>query len=308
MNGLIGLLVIFGIVLLVNYIRKMKMRSDLFPDAPNVTPKLIGAGIGVLGIVILLISIIIVKPGEGLVNFNIFKKLDPKAKGNGIYLINPITNRRFIYSIRSQVYTMSSIPLEGEVTGDDAVMALSSDGLEIQLDVTVRYRLEIDALPTLHALLGPRYADIAIRPKVREAIRSEIANYEATETFSDKRKDIQDNLNTALAKAFLVDGIILDEFLLRNINLPEMVTNAIEEKKTAQQDAERMVYILEKEEKEAERKKIEAGGQAAAIEIIAKTLKQNPEYLNWYAINNLNPKAELIITDGKTILNLDAMR
>ena len=93
-NGLIGLLVIFGIVLLVNYIRKMKMRSDLFPDAPNVTPVLIGAAIGVVVIAFVLISIIVVQPGEALVNFNIFKKLDPNAKGNGIYLINPITNRR----------------------------------------------------------------------------------------------------------------------------------------------------------------------------------------------------------------------
>jgi len=368
MQGL--LLLLFAIVaamMVANYINKARERQEfIIPGASMPSPWMITGVIAAIVIVaLILFSIIIVQPGEALVNFNIFRGLDHKAKPEGIYLINPVTNRRFIYSIRSQIYTMSGMAEEGEIIGDDAVKVLSADGLEILLDVTVRYRPDIDILPELHRRLGPTYALIAIRPKLREALRTEFAKYEATETFSigksiddtellkdivelvspsigstdsdteadeqpdesmpeseipstesnkdmevsgGKRAIIQENLNDILRSAFAEDGIILDEFLLRNIVLPTKVRDAIEEKKSAQQEAERMVYILAKESQEAERKKIEAGGQAAAIEIVAKTLRNNPVYMQWYAIDKLNPNAELVITDGKTILNLDSMR
>lgn len=313
MSNFFGLIVFLLIVAAIVYDKIKKNRIErgyVFPGEKAAPPPamffLVSALI--LFVVFVFSSIIVVQPGHALVNFNIFRGLDMKAKPEGIYLINPITNRRFIYNVRSQIYTMSSTRDEGDIAGDDSIIALSADGLEMRLDITVRFRPNIERLSELHKRLGPTYQQIAIRPKVREAMRSEFAQFEATLSYSVKRLDIQQNLNDTIRAALEQDGIILDEFLLRNIHLPDKVKAAIEEKKSAQQEAERMQYILEKEEQEAERRKIEAGGQAAAIQIVADTLKRYPEYLQWYAIDRLNPNANLVISDGKTILNLDAMR
>jgi regulator of protease activity HflC (stomatin/prohibitin superfamily) len=111
-------------------------------------------------------------------------------------------------------------------------------------------------------------------------------------------------MKVALGKYYLE----LQEVQIRNIQLPPTVVAAIEEKKAAQQEAERMMYILEKETQEKERVRIEAEAQADRIRIVNEALAANPYYLNWLAIDKLNDNIELVISDGKTILNLDAMR
>ncbi len=259
MGNYFGLIIFLIIVAAFIYdkIKKNRLeRGYVFPGERAAPPyMLIAIPAAILFVIVVFASIVVVQPGHALVNFNIFRGLDMKAKPEGIYLINPVTNRRFIYNVRSQIYTMSSTRDEGEMAGDDSIIALSSDGLEMRLDITVRFRPDFERLAELHKKLGPNYQMVAIRPKVREAMRSEFAQYEATESYSFKRIEIQSSLNDTIRTALEHDGIVLDEFLLRNIHLPDKVKAAIEEKKSAQQEAERMQYILEKEEQEAERKR-----------------------------------------------------
>jgi regulator of protease activity HflC (stomatin/prohibitin superfamily) len=128
-----------------------------------------------------------------------------------------------------------------------------------------------------------------VRPAARTAIRNTTVRYMAVEIYSDKREEVQDEISLGLDADFAERGIELEKVLLRNISLPPKVKNAIEVKLEAEQEAQKMEFVLLKEIKEAERKKIEASGIANAQEIIAKSLigERGRAYLSWKYLENL---------------------
>jgi regulator of protease activity HflC (stomatin/prohibitin superfamily) len=113
--------------------------------------------------------------------------------------------------------------------------------------------------------------------------------YNAVEIYSEKREEVQDQISLTLEKDFEERGIQLEKVLMRNIKLPAKVKNAIEAKLEAEQDAQKMEFVLLKETKEAERKKIEAAGIAEAQRIIAQSLigERGRAYLSWKYLENL---------------------
>lgn len=309
MQGFITILVLliaFGI--LAAYGRKMQQGGFTQQELKQLTSRAWMVGTLVVVILVLASSIVSVPVGERMVVYNLMTRSFREPLKPGYGLVLPIINERILYDVRTQVYTMSGIVQEGNVPRADSIEVLSSDGLKMDLDITVQYRLEDTKVNDLHADIGPEYIDKIIRPTVREAIRIEFAQHEATEAFSTKREEIERSLEQRMLSALEKYYIVMQEVQIRNIQLPPLVATAIEEKKKAQQEAERMQYILEKELQEKERIKIEAEAQAGKIEIINEQLAKSPNYLNWLAIDKLNEDIQLIITDGDTILNLDALK
>jgi len=309
MQGLItivALVIVFALA--AAYARKMQQGGFTQAEIANMTRR--GWGVGVLLVVVIVLasSIVTVPVGERMVVYNLLTRgfRTPVVPGYGFVL--PVINERILYDVRTQVYTMSGVVQEGNVPRADSIEVLSSDGLKMDLDITVQFRLDDQQINDLHADIGPEYIDKIIRPTVREAIRIEFARHEATEAFSTKREEIERSLEQRMLAALEKYYIVLQEVQIRNIELPPMVASAIEDKKKAQQEAERMEYILERAEKEKEEKIIRAEAEAAEIEIINEQLEMSPNYLNWLAIDKLNEDIQLVITDGDTILNLDAIR
>lgn len=305
MSGMLGTIVIVIAIIIIANIAKKIQDGEISPFMLEKYKRQIPL-IVVIALAFLLISssIVVVNKGESMVIFNrITKKFGTPIEG-GFGLVLPGLFERQIYDVRTQVYTMSGMIQEGNIQRADAIEVLSNDGLKMDLDISVQYRLSSSGLNNLHTTVGKNYVDKIIRPTVQAAIRNEFAQYEATEAYSTKREVIKTKLHERLETALGNYDIIMEEVLLRNIALPPTLVAAIEEKKAAQQEAERMVYVLEKERQEKERVQIEAEAQAERIRIVNEALATNPNYLKWLAIDKLNDNIKLVITDGTTILDL----
>ncbi len=232
---------------------------------------------------ILVGSIRIIPPGYVGVQV-LLGKVQGRILQSGIHLVIPIVNVNKM-SVRTQEYTMSSMKEEGLRKGDDAIIALTKDGLSISLDLTVWFKLEEIEAGVVYETIGPDYIDKIVRPAIRTAIRDAAVNYNVTEIYSTKRSELSDGIFENLFDGLQEKGIFIDRVLLRNIVLPQKVKSAIDDKIAAEQDAQKMEYVLQKEEKEKERKLIEAEGIANANRTIKASL--STQYLQWYYVQNL---------------------
>lgn len=266
--------------------------------------KYILVGVIVLFLLVFMLKIyVIVDPGERAVIFN-------KATGNlrvtpneGFYFLVPLVEEPTVYDVKAKTYTMSIMALEGELRGDDSLQALTSDGQTVLLDISVRYHPDIDSLDKLHRRIGIDFVNKIIRPQVRSTVRMIVSEYPVLDVYSGKRLRIQSEINKGLADSFKKSFIICDEVLLRNVQFSKDFQQAIENKQIAQQEAQRMKYVLEKQELEKQRKIIEAEGEAESLRLKGKALADNPALIQYEYVKLLAPNIQAIVTDQNTIFN-----
>jgi regulator of protease activity HflC (stomatin/prohibitin superfamily) len=215
-------------------------------------------------------SIVQVGPGEVGVQV-LFGNVQEGVLHSGLNFINPLVNVETM-DIKTQAYTMSSAQDEGQLKNDDAISTLSMDGLSLRLDVTIWYRLNESDAPQVFRTIGVDYVEKIVRPAIRTALRNVSVNYSATDIYSVKREDFVRDVTKDLEGAFTGRGIILEKALLRNVELPEKVRAAIDEKIAAEQKAQQMVYVLQKEKQEAERKRVEAQGISDYNRIVSQSI------------------------------------
>ena len=185
----------------------------------------------------------------------------------GLNVVNPLVDV-VIFSTQTQNYTMSSTAGEGSKIGDDAVPVLSKDGLQVIIDLTILYKVQPQDAPGILQKIGTDYEDVVIRPIIRSQIRESAVDYDAIELYSEKRAEFEKMIKDAISESLLKRGFLLEDMLVRKIDLPNSVKQSIERKITAIQEAQRMDFVLEKEKKEADRKREEAKGIADAQKII----------------------------------------
>jgi regulator of protease activity HflC (stomatin/prohibitin superfamily) len=190
---------------------------------------------------------------------------------SGLHIVNPLLDIT-IFDIQTQNYTMSAIHGEGAQEGDDAIRVLSNDGLEVVIDLTVLYRVLPGDAPKILKGIGENYTDKIVRPITRTRIRDNAVYYDAVALYSTKRNEFQQRIFKSIEDDFKKRGLVLEQLLIRNINLPTSVKASIESKINAEQDAQKMQFVLQKEKQEAERKRVEAQGIADYQRIIATNL------------------------------------
>lgn len=243
-----------------------------------------------LGIILILwlffASIVIVEAGETGV-YSLFGKVKDQELKSGFHLVIPLAKVTPM-TIRTEEYTMSIAQGEGKKYAADAITSLTKEGLSVDLDMTVLYRLEEDKASDVYRSVGLNYEDKIIRPMIRTSIRDVIANYEAKDIYSEKREEAASQIAEKLKLAVESRGIVIENVLLRNVALPANLANAIQEKLQAEQEAQKYDFILEREEKEKERKIIEAEGQRDAQKIINESLSTN--YLYYLYVNQLKDR------------------
>lgn len=230
--------------------------------------------------------IVIVGAGETGV-YSLFGKVRDAELRSGLHFVNPLAKIE-ILSIRTEQYTMSIAPLEGQVKGDDSISSLTKEGLDINIDFTALYRLDEPKASDIYREVGLDYVGKLIRPEIRGVIRDVVSQYEAKELYSDKRQEASARIATLLKERVESRGLIIDEAVIRNVQLPASLTKAIQEKLASEQEAQRYDFVLERETKEAERKRIEASGQRDAQEIIGESLSD--AYLNYLYIKELKER------------------
>ena len=206
----------------------------------------------------------------------------------GFHLKNPLASVKKM-SIRTEEYTMSIVPSEGEKEGNDSIDALTKEGLKVKMDITVFYAMQEDKASDIFKTLGLDYEEKIIRTEIRSAIRAIAANYDAKDLYSEKRDEVEAEILASLKEQIEPRGIIIEQALLRNIILPTKLTNAISDKLEMEQQSQKMEFVLEKEKLESERKAVEAEGIKKSQDIISASL--TPAYVRWYSIEMMKSLA-----------------
>ena len=233
---------------------------------------------------------------------SLYGSVQPTVLESGLHLINPLLTITD-FDIQTQNYTMSAIHAEGAQEGDDAIRVLSNDGLEVVIDLTVLYRVAPESAPKIFKQIGVNYTDKIVRPVTRTRIRDNAVYYDAVALYSTKRNEFQQRIYKSIEDDFKSRGLILEQLLIRNINLPASVKTTIESKINAEQEAQKMQFVLQKEKQEAERKRVEAQGIADYQRIISMGLTDKQlQYEQIKAQKELaaSPNSKVIFMNGKS--------
>ncbi len=263
------------------------------------TLEVVGAVFAILG----LTSSAVVQVDAGEVGVqSVFGKVQPSTLNSGLNFVNPLA-KVVVFDAKTQNYTMSSVHDEGDKAGDDAIRVLTKDGLEVVVDLTVLYRILPSEAPRVLREIGEDYKDKVVRPITRTMIRDNAVYYDAVGLYSLKRNEFQQRIYQDIEKNFKKRGLVLEQLLIRNINLPTSVKQTIESKINAEQDAQKMQFVLQKEKQEAERKRVEAQGIADYQKILSTGLSDKQlQYESIIAQKELakSPNTKVIIMGGKS--------
>ena len=259
--------------------------------------------IGVILIVIGLLSSSVRQIDAGQVGvISLFGSVSDRSLNSGLSFVNPLATVTE-FDVKTQNYTMSATNSEGEKQGDDAIRVLTADGLEVVIDLTVLYRVVPADAPRILREIGPDYTDKIVRPITRTRIRDNAVYYDAVALYSSRRDEFQGRIYKTIDADFKKRGLMLEQLLIRNIDLPASVKKTIESKINAEQDSQKMQFVLAKERQEADRRRIEAQGIADYQRIISESLTDRQlQYEQIKASMELakSPNAKIIMMGGKS--------
>lgn len=297
-------LIIIGIILFIAGITLNKQKEDFHKVA---------GGLRMAALVFIVLGVLtscVKQIDAGQIGVkSMFGKVENDVLSSGLNIVNPLVDVKTV-DIRTQNYTMSGVHDEGDKAGDDAIRVLTADGLEVIIDLTVLYRVISTEAPNIVRETGLDFRDKIVRPLTRTKIRDNAVYFTAVDMYSNKRDLFQGRIFKSIEVDFKKRGLVLEQLLVRNITLPPTVKGSIEEKIKAEQDAQKMEFVLQKEKQEAERKRVEAQGIADYQRIISSGLGDKQlQYEQIQVMKGLitSPNAKVIIMGGsKTPVILDA--
>lgn len=265
------------------------------------------AGVLIMIAGVLISSVVQIDAGQVGVK-KLFGKVQNDVLQSGLHMINPLVDVTRL-DIKTQNYTMSGVHDEGVKAADDAIRVLTADGLEVTIDLTVLFRLTEADAPRLVKETGVNYVDKIVRPLTRTKIRDNSVYYDAISLYSSRRDEFQNRIFKSIEEDFRKRGLFLEQLLVRNITLPQSVKATIEGKINAEQEAQKMQFVLQKEKQEAERKRVEAQGIADYQRIINQGLTdQQLQYEQIKALKEIatSQNAKIIVMGkGNTPVILD---
>ncbi len=199
---------------------------------------------------------------------DLFGNVSSRVLPSGVHLVVPLTR-----VVKMTVQTQE-LKEQAEVP--------SQEGLIMDLEASLLYRLDPEKADDIYKTVGRSYQTVAVEPQIRSAIREITASYDAKALYSSEREKVSQEIFAFFSKLTKDRGIIAEAVLLRKVGLPPVVVNAIQEKLRREQEAEQMKFVLQKEQQEAERKRIEAQGIADFQRIVASGI--SPQLLEWKGI------------------------
>jgi regulator of protease activity HflC (stomatin/prohibitin superfamily) len=286
------LLILVGLIILAvsHFVIRVNYKTNRYYSITNT--------VGILVIILGIASSTVKQVEAGQTGVQtLFGKVDDRILESGLNFVNPLVNVT-LFDIKTQNYTMSGIHDEGDLGRDDAIKVLSADGLEVIIDLTVLYRVLPTEAPRILKEIGSDYKNTIVRPITRTKIRDNAVYYDAVALYSTNRDEFQSRIFKGIEKDFKERGLFLEQLLIRNITLPQSVKVAIESKINAEQDAQKMQFVLQKEKQEAERKRVEAQGIADYQKIINTGLSEQQLQYEMIKANKeiaLSPNAKIII-------------
>ncbi len=283
------------------------------------------AAIGlVLGLVFSVISqgILIVEPQQVAVVFNTLNGELGEERGPGTHIIIPVMQSATLYPIEQQQYTMSGIPGEGQVQGNDAVRGRTLDGQEVFLDISVLFGIDPLEANTVHVRWQNRYENDFVRPTIRGLAREVISRFRAEDIFGEQRTAVEDSMQEILAGRMDEEGFVLTDLLVRDVTFSQAFTDSIERKQIAEQQALEAAFRVQEEQQNAERVRVTAQGardaaiaeaegearaiilraeaQAEALRLVSEQLAANPTLIQYEYIQNLADNIQLALVPSNS--------
>ena len=240
-----------------------------------------------------------------------------EAMTPGLRWIVPFVERVVRYPISRETYTMSIVPAEGEVQGDDSITARTANGQEIFIDSSVIFQVDPEQVVRVHILWQDRYAMELIRPQIRGIIRDAVSQYGVEEVVANKRFEMVNYVHEKMAEKLQENGLILVDFVLRNITFSPEYAASIEQKQIAEQQVQQAVFVVQQRKQEAlqavetakgaadaaviasegaaKARLIQAQAEADSLKLIQDAIANNPELLTYQYISKLAPNISTML-------------
>jgi regulator of protease activity HflC (stomatin/prohibitin superfamily) len=297
------------------------------------------AGLVIGAIVLALVAtsasagIIFIQPTDrGVVISALDDGVRPQPLQPGLNFVVPFLENVIEYPITRQTYTMSIAPQEGQIAGDDSVEARTSDGQVVRVDASVIFSIQPDRVVNTHILWQGAYIDNLLRPVARGKIRDAVSQFGVQEVYSTERFAMAQLITDDLRQALEEGGLILHDFVLRNVAFSPEYAASVEQKQIAEQLAQQAEFIVDQREQEAEQARkvaqgkadavviaakgqaeariIEAEAEKLALELIASAIRDNPDVLTFEYIQKLAPGIQVMLvpTENPFILQLPSLQ
>lgn len=266
--------------------------------------------------------------------------------GPGVHIIVPIVNEPILYSTEVRNYTMSKSSRDGNLSGDDSVQARTRDGQQVDIDISVLYSIDPTLANIVHIRFQNRFEADFVRPTIRAAVRERIAAYTVNELYGgagtagaesiSKLPQVQDDLRDEMRLIFAENGLLLQDFLVREVTFSEEFIRAVESKQVAEQQAEQAKQeaerartiakgeadanvtrakgqaeaAIEEARGEAEAIKLRASAESEALALIGAQIIKNPQLIQWRYVENLSDQVELILLPSNSpfLFDLESLR
>jgi regulator of protease activity HflC (stomatin/prohibitin superfamily) len=216
-------------------------------------------------------GLVFIEPQErGVVISALQDGIRPEALQPGLNWVVPYFENVVTYPISRQTYTMSIAQTEGEIQGDDSVEARTSDGQVVRIDASIIFAIDPAKMIDVHIKWQDKYVDNLVRPHARGVIRDAVSQFGVEEVYSVKRAELSEQLSEAMAERLEKGGLLLVDFVLRNITFSDEYAVSVEQKQIAEQKSQEAFFVVEQRKQEAEQARQTAQGQADANVIDAE--------------------------------------
>jgi prohibitin 1 len=229
-------------------------------------------GMGVL--VLLVLAVILAASSTSCVPtghvgvVTMFGRVTGRTLDEGIHMVNPAATVTQLSIKTQEIKEHTSVP--------------SKEGLIMELEASVLYHLDSTRAAEVLQKVGPNYAEVLLVPTFRSAIRAITSANNASTLYSDARESVARQITEDIQRQVTPRGVIIENVLLRDLQLPDTLKRAIEAKQQAQQEAQRMEFVLQREKQEAERKRVEAAGIKDFQDIVTQGISE--KLLEWKGI------------------------
>lgn len=188
----------------------------------------------------------------------------------GLRWVIPFAENVITYNTSRQTYTMSSTATEGQISGDDSIQARTADGQVVFVDASVIFAIDPTQVVNVHRNWQSTYVDGLVRPQARAVIRDVVSNYGVEDVYSRQRAAVSAQITEDLSAELGAEGLLLIDFVLRNISFSPEYAASVERKQVAEQEAQQAAFVVQQRKQEAEQARQTAQGQADAAAIQAE--------------------------------------
>jgi regulator of protease activity HflC (stomatin/prohibitin superfamily) len=261
------------------------------------------AVVGLLMVICLWSSLIIVEPGHRGVVFHLFKGVQNETLGDGAHFRLGGLNRVTIYDTRSRAYHVHNLTTPphqpSSQSQDHPLWTPTADGLKVGFDLSVRYRLDPHRLPELHRTVGPDFEEKIVHPIVWNVTRLVASEYSLLDIYGKRRYEMQQQALSRVQGLFARDGLIGEDLSLRDVVYTKEFEKTLVDKMVAEQKIQEAAYEVQQAELHAQVQIIEAQGEAQALALVNRAIRDQPLVLNYLWINSLPERVKVVVVPNR---------